>query len=137
MKITCSSGTYIRSLCRDLAEALGTYGYVSYLLRTQAGPYQIRDAVTLEQLEFRWRDNTHGLIRPADEPLLHLPAINLPPADERKIRDGVRIAVKGLPPDKGTVRVYGSLGFMGTGIMHENGNRIYLKMKTMLERRES
>ena len=48
---TVSKGTYIRSLARDIAGALGTVGHVSYLKRTRAGPFSLDQAVSLDFLE--------------------------------------------------------------------------------------
>jgi tRNA pseudouridine55 synthase len=49
--VTCSSGTYIRAIARDLGEALGTGGHLTALRRTRVGPYLARDAATLAELE--------------------------------------------------------------------------------------
>ena len=49
--MSCSKGTYIRSLCEDIAEKLGTVGYMSALKRTKVGDFYIEDAITLEELE--------------------------------------------------------------------------------------
>lgn len=50
-EISCSSGTYIRSVCRDLAYHLGTYGSMQCILRTRCGGFHLKDAYTLEQIE--------------------------------------------------------------------------------------
>ena len=50
-KVSCSKGTYIRSLCEDIAEKLGTVGYMKELNRTVVGQFTINDAITIEQLE--------------------------------------------------------------------------------------
>jgi tRNA pseudouridine55 synthase len=50
VEVTCSKGTYIRSLARDLAEALGTVGHLAALVRTQVGPFYLKDAASLEDL---------------------------------------------------------------------------------------
>jgi len=50
-RITCSKGTYIRSLARDFGKILNTGAYVSALCRTRIGPYHLRNAYTLEQLK--------------------------------------------------------------------------------------
>ncbi len=50
VRVTCSSGTYIRALARDLGAALGVGGHLIALRRTRVGPYLISQAVTLEQL---------------------------------------------------------------------------------------
>jgi tRNA pseudouridine55 synthase len=49
--VTCSSGTYVRALARDLGAALGVGGHLTALRRTRVGPYSIVDAMTLEELE--------------------------------------------------------------------------------------
>lgn len=51
ISVTCSKGTYIRSLIRDIGEALGTYACMTYLVRVKAGLFDIDQAVTLEELE--------------------------------------------------------------------------------------
>ena len=54
-EIVCGGGTYIRSLARDLAEACGTVGYMSYLCRTQSGAFTLQNAVKLSELtEKNW-----------------------------------------------------------------------------------
>lgn len=50
VEVTCSSGTYIRAIARDLGTALGVGGHLTALRRTRVGSYQVRDARTLEQL---------------------------------------------------------------------------------------
>jgi tRNA pseudouridine55 synthase len=50
VRVTCSSGTYIRALARDLGAALGVGGHLTALRRTRVGPYGIGQALTLDQL---------------------------------------------------------------------------------------
>jgi len=56
LKITCSSGTYIRSLARDLGEALGTKSYLKNLRRTAVGAANIKNSIKLENLDENWKD---------------------------------------------------------------------------------
>ncbi len=51
LDVRCGKGTYIRSLARDIAAALGTYGYIGALRRTQVGPFSLKGAFTLDSLE--------------------------------------------------------------------------------------
>jgi tRNA pseudouridine55 synthase len=51
VEITCGSGTYVRSLGRDIAQSLGTEAIMTALVRTAVGPFRLDDAVSLEQLE--------------------------------------------------------------------------------------
>lgn len=50
-QVSCSKGTYIRSLCEDIAQRLGTIGYMKELKRIQVGDFSLKDSVTLEELE--------------------------------------------------------------------------------------
>lgn len=80
--IHCSKGTYIRSLALDLGYALGVGGTVTALRRTQAGPYEISNMVTLEQLEAEQGNNEtlDSWLASVDSPLEALPKIELPEA---------------------------------------------------------
>ena len=49
--VSCSKGTYIRSLCEDIAEKLGTIGYMSNLIRLQVGEFSIENSITIENIE--------------------------------------------------------------------------------------
>ena len=51
--ITCSSGTYIRSICRDVAKMCGSLATLTYLQRTQSGMFDVKDSVSLDALEIR------------------------------------------------------------------------------------
>lgn len=60
MRITCSSGTYIRALARDLGENLGSGGYLLTLRRTKIGQFEIKEAIELKTLTTQnWIDHTH------------------------------------------------------------------------------
>lgn len=50
-RVTCSSGTYVRALAKDIAQALGTNGHLTRLVRTDIGPFSLRQAITSEELE--------------------------------------------------------------------------------------
>jgi tRNA pseudouridine55 synthase len=54
VRVTCSSGTYIRALARDLGAALGVGGHLTALRRTRVGPYLLSQAVTLDKLAARF-----------------------------------------------------------------------------------
>lgn len=50
-EVHCSSGTYIRSLCRDIAESLSTFGVMSFIQRTKCGNFNIKDSYTLQDIK--------------------------------------------------------------------------------------
>ena len=70
--VKCSKGTYIRSLCVDIAKKLGYPGHMSYLERRQAGRFSISDCITLEQLE-----NEEYTLRSVGEALCDFPQLKL------------------------------------------------------------
>lgn len=86
-EIVCGGGTYIRSLARDLAAALGTQGYMSYLQRTASGPFTVQTAVPLDELT---AENIASYLIPTDS-VLPFPALE--GADER-IFHGVGVSVE-------------------------------------------
>lgn len=57
MKIKCSKGTYMRTLCNDIGEKLGTYGHMGILIRTEAKGLHIENSVTLEELKSLYDNN--------------------------------------------------------------------------------
>lgn len=51
IEVQCSKGTYIRTLCEDIAKKMGTIGYMKELNRTQVGEFNIKDSITIEELK--------------------------------------------------------------------------------------
>ena len=68
MRVSCSKGTYIRTLCNDIGEKLGVYGYMRKLFRSKAGRFTSSTAITLEELEEYVKDGTldSHVIKPQD-----------------------------------------------------------------------
>lgn len=123
--ITCSKGTYVRSLAQDLGEALGCGAYVSALRRTKAGPYGVEQMVTLEQLEALKQaeqlDDMDALLLPSDSALTHLPEVALPEVSAFYLRQGNPVQVPNAPYD-GMVRInLENGGFLGIGEILDDG----------------
>lgn len=84
-----SKGTYIRSLARDVAQALGTVGHVTMLRRTQAGPFGLEQAISLDKLdEIRQGAAPEDVILPFEAGLADIPALDLTPDQARRLRMG-------------------------------------------------
>lgn len=67
MEVTCSRGTYIRTLCHDIGESLGCYGCMEELIRTRAGRFCMNDSLTLEEIQkLQQNDELNGRIVPID-----------------------------------------------------------------------
>ena len=97
---TVSKGTYIRSLARDIARALGTVGHVTWLRRTKAGPFDEACAISLDRLdEIGNGAPLEDHLLPLEAGLDGIPALNLDPEDARAVRQG-RV-ISGLPLSDG------------------------------------
>ena len=95
-----SKGTYIRSLARDIAHALGTVGHVTYLRRTRAGPFSLSQAISLDFLEeaAKARQLTRTVL-PLTAALDDIPALPVTPDQARLLRHGQRLS--GFPAKPG------------------------------------
>jgi tRNA pseudouridine55 synthase len=100
LSATVSKGTYIRSLARDIAHALGTVGHVSYLRRTRAGPFGLEQAVSLDFLEeaAKARQLTRAVL-PLEAALDDIPALPVTPDQAKLLRHGQKLA--GFPAKPG------------------------------------
>ncbi|MEM7569801.1 MAG: tRNA pseudouridine(55) synthase TruB [Pseudomonadota bacterium] len=87
--VLCGKGTYVRSLARDLADALGTQGHVSLLQRRQVGPFGLEDAISLEKLEAT--RHKPSLLAPLETVLDDIPALAVSAQDAQKVRHGQAI----------------------------------------------
>ena len=81
--VTCGKGTYVRSLARDIAQLLGTVGYVSRLRRTRVGVFEEKYAIPLEKVE-EVGHNLEGCLLPITAVLVDIPALEV--TDEEGVR---------------------------------------------------
>ena len=90
----CGKGTYMRSLARDLAQALGTLGHLSALRRTRVGPFGLDAAVTLPHLEaLAARGSPDAALLPVETPLDDIPAVALTESEAHRMRCGQSVAL--------------------------------------------
>jgi len=88
-----SKGTYIRSLARDIAHALGTVGHVTMLRRTKAGPFSLEQAIGLDKLgELATARQLEQTLLPLTAGLDDIPALPVTPDQARALREGRRLA---------------------------------------------
>ena len=102
LRVRCSKGTYVRTLCHDIGMALGCGGAMSSLRRTMAGGFTLDDAVTLEGVLSA--PDPAALLRPVDACFADRPALTLPAGAEKKVRNGVPVSLPRLAD--GEYRVY-------------------------------
>jgi tRNA pseudouridine55 synthase len=93
LEMACEKGTYVRSLARDLAEALGTRGHVSFLRRTAVGAFTEANATTIEAIEAA--PDRDALLRPTSIALTHLPELRMSPDEAALIRNGGAVLLRG------------------------------------------
>ena len=105
LRVRCSKGTYIRTLCADIGEALGCGGCMQALRRTQAGEYTIAEAVPLQQLLEAAEPETY--LRNVDTMFRGYPGVKLTANQEKRCRNGNAFSVS-LPG--GTYRAYSQTG---------------------------
>ncbi len=133
LRIHCSKGTYIRSLCADMAAHMGTEGHVSFLLRTSAGDGDIRNAYTLSEIRGMLQRDDFGFLRPMDEALAGYKSCELEEYLFPIVTTGTAIDLKKIKdpssvPRGEDLRVYCGKEFIGIGRAEEN----LLKIKTMI-----
>ena len=108
LDVTCSKGTYIRTLCHDIGQSLGCGGCMSALRRVRAGEFSIENACTLDQVrEEADRGEAEKLLLPVDSLFRQDPALSLNARDEKRIRSG---GVFPVAVQDGQYRAYGSDG---------------------------
>ena len=95
LEIDCGAGTYIRSIARDVGEALGCGGLVEVLVRTRIGPFTLEDAVDLAGLS---AESIARQLRPAVEAVAGLPRLVLDPDQVAAVAAGRRLSCRRCPP---------------------------------------
>lgn len=121
-EITCSSGTYVRSLCRDLGKTLTTCSTMLSIVRTRCGAFEIKDAKNIEQIKF----NDFNIID--TEKVIDLPSIFVSENEGKDILDGKKI--KHLPIQKSSFKLFANNIFFGIANNKNNG---IIKIETFLK----
>jgi len=115
MQVTCSKGTYIRTLAQDIGEALGCGAHLTRLRRVQTGGFGIGECVTLARLEAMPQDERLAALRPVEDLLQGHTRVMLEPDDAGRFLSGVRR--RGKWPDIPLAAVFGHSphALLGTG----------------------
>ena len=105
-RVSCSKGTYIRTLCENIAEKLGTVGHMKELKRTQVGEFKIDDAITIEELEQKQTCIT------IEDYFRQNENINLSEKKLQLFLNGVKLT---WPLSDGVYKIYSNENFIGIG----------------------
>ena len=116
LRVRCSKGTYIRTLCKDIGQALGCGGCMAALRRVQAGEYTIGEAVELQALLETAEPETY--LRPVDTMFRKYPAVTLTEKQEQRCRNGNPFTLSIVD---GTYRTYAQNGEFLALSKAENG----------------
>ena len=138
-RVQCSKGTYIRSLCEDIAEKLGTVGLMKELKRTVVGDFKIENAITVEELKEKIENKDYSCIISIEEIFKHNNRIELNTQDYSKYVNGVKLDIENCKITEfdvtrrnvkeetqknnltdETYRIYLDNKFIGLGIVSEN-----------------
>ena len=131
LSVTCSGGTYIRTLCADIGAELGCGGVMATLERTEACGFSIEKAHTIAELEEMTMEERQALLIPTEHLFDDLPAVKLSEFHERLIRNGCAVQQKKFKCDfplGQRVRLYSSGGmFFALGEVMESEEGLSIK----------
>lgn len=114
INVKCSKGTYIRSLCEDIAVKLETIGYMKELNRIQVGEFNIKDSVTIEEFKANIENKDYSNIIGIEEIFKEIPEITIKQREYEKYLNGVKIDTDNMD---GIYRIYLDNKFSGLGIV--------------------
>lgn len=106
IRVRCSKGTYVRTLCHDIGQALGCGGTMSSLRRTMAAGFTLEQAVSLDTVQNS--EDRISLLLKVDAYFSEYPALTVAGSAEKKLRNGMTLVMPQLEP--GQYRVYGESG---------------------------
>lgn len=110
--VTCSKGTYIRTLCEQIAEKLGTIGFMKSLVRTKVNDFKIEEALSLKQIEMMTKEDINSRIITIEKFFEKNELIDMTTKGVELLKNGVMLTYK-LPD--GEYRIYSNDSFIGIG----------------------
>lgn len=132
LEMDCGKGGYVRSIARDLGAALGCLGHVTTLRRVWSGPFDLKDAVTFDQVEAAARtEDIHALLTPLEDGLTGLPEVRIDAMAQAKLTNGnpAPVAASGLDWGDTAWASYGgqavALGAYKGGALHPS--RVFVR----------
>ncbi|MDY5730168.1 MAG: tRNA pseudouridine(55) synthase TruB [Eubacteriales bacterium] len=123
--IQCQSGFYVRSLCRDIGEALGTAAFMNVLVRQSAGSFTLQKAFTVEELEQMANANDFSFLMPMDDALQHIPSVEVNQTESFALANGRTICTT---VNNGLYRIYDTHSLLGIAYAKDQ----QLKLETIL-----
>jgi tRNA pseudouridine55 synthase len=119
LDVTCSKGTYIRTLAEDIGEVLGCGGHVEKLHRTQTGGFTLDETLTVEYLESLDEPAREALLLPMYAPVADLPRIDLDNGEDFYFNRGQAVMVDAA---QGVALAFAKGRFLGLGEVNDERN---------------
>ncbi|MEG1547197.1 MAG: tRNA pseudouridine(55) synthase TruB [Clostridia bacterium] len=132
IRIVCSKGTYVRTLCRDIGNSMGVNAYMSFLLRVRSGNFEIGDAFTLEELRaMRETDTLQTALTSVETVLgnMNEARVTLDEENSKRLINGAPVKVAGITADGVQLRIYCNGEFIGVGKCESDGLRINMFLR--------
>ena len=150
IRVVCSKGTYIRTLCHDIGQALSCGAVMTSLVRSRVGEFRLKDAKTLDELqELADQGRLQEAVIPVEEMFHALPAIQVSDGAQKALRNGNQLKrsevfakeeagiigkmPQGFPIDQGEYRVYSMDSRFCAIYRYEGGRRLFTPVKMFLE----
>lgn len=140
LRVVCSKGTYIRTLCHDIGEKLGCGGCMAHLIRSRVGVFALEEARSLSELQkLADRGQLEEAVIPVDRIFADLPAFSTEPEADAPAHNGNTLRISGIRKaeqrtfEQGEdIRVYDSeKNFVGIYTCSKEGNRTVFRLKKM------
>lgn len=126
IKVDCSKGTYIRTLCNDIGRKLGCGANMKSLMRTKTGSFSIENSVTLDEIHECIENEDFSFVSSIGDVLSNYDKIIVAERNAFRIRNGIRPEIEGLIEGK-SYRVYDESGQLLTLSQQKNGVLVMLK----------
>lgn len=132
LRVVCSRGTYVRTLCEDIAKHLGACAHMSFLLRTRSGSFTLAQAYSIAELEeLQAQGRLDQTVLPVEQALDFLPAVTVDDTAAYRLQNGLDMPLQ-AEAAQGDCRVYNATEFIGVG----NVERQRLKLKLHFSKQE-
>lgn len=124
IEVSCSKGTYIRTLCKDIGEALGYPAHMKKLIRTKSGKFIIEDTIPLDAVLSMEQDKMKAYLQPMSAGVTHLDVLAVDDVTMQRVLYGQKLQL----PDKELTTPYFRVEFQGRLLaiyeIHDNGEEI-------------
>lgn len=129
LRILCSKGTYVRTLCHDIGASVGVPAHMSFLLRTRSGAFDLDGSFTIDELKgLKERDELYKAVTPMEQALMHIgeARMTLDKKGERFLTHGAEVVYPGMEelPKDTPLRAYCNGRFLG--IAKSNGEAVHI-----------